>query len=80
MAALCQYSGYLEASGYERKAILQHFSSILGTSNKDLVLSSKVADCTFKCPLVTRIHPALPDIRNVMKKYSHVISELSIIF
>ena len=51
MAALGHYSGYLEASGYERKAILVHFSSILKTSNTDLVLSSKVADCSFKAKL-----------------------------
>ena len=74
LAALGHYSGYLEASGYERKSILVHFSSILKTSNTDLVLSSKLADCSFKCPLVTKMHPALPDIRAVMKKYSHVIS------
>ena len=44
------------------------------TSNKDLVQSSKVPDCSFKCPLVTKMHPALPDLRAVIKKYSHVIS------
>jgi hypothetical protein len=74
LAALNQYSGYLEASGYDRKAILSQFHSVMQTSNKDLVQSSKVADCSFKCPLVTKMHPALPDLRAVIKKYSHVIS------
>ena len=37
LTALNNYSGYLEASGYDRKAIMKHFHSIMDTSNKALV-------------------------------------------
>jgi hypothetical protein len=39
-----------------------------------MVQSSKVPVVSFKCSLVTKMLPALPDLRAVIKKYSHVIS------
>ena len=74
LTALNNYSGYLEASGYDRKAIMKHFHSIMDTSNKTLVSTVKVQDTSFKCPVVVKLHPALPDIRDVMRKFLPTLS------
>ena len=74
LTALNNYSGYLEASGYDRKAIMKHFHSIMDTSNQALVSTVKVQDSSFKCPLVVKMHPALPDIRDVMRKFLPTLS------
>ena len=74
LTALNNYSGYLEASGYDRKAIMKHFHSIMDTSNQALVSTVKVQDSSFKCSLVVKMHPALPDIRDVMRKFLPTLS------
>ena len=74
ISALNLYSGYLEASGYDRGAILQHFNAIVETSNEALIDSSRVPDSSFKCPLVIQIHPALPDLRAIIKKYQSILA------
>ena len=74
LTALNNYSGYIEASGYDRKAIMKHFHSIMDTSNQALVSTVKVQDSSFKCPLVVKMHPALPDIRDVMRKFLPTLS------
>ena len=67
-------TGYLEASGYDRGAFLQHFNAIGETSNETLISSSKVSDSSFKCPLVIQIHSALPDLRAIINKYQSTMT------
>ena len=68
-----QYSGFLEASGYDRGSIVKHFNNIRDTSNETLVSSSKQTDSSFKCPLVIQMHPALPDLRAIIIKYQAIL-------
>lgn len=74
LSALNKYGGYLEASGYDRGAIVQHFNSIRGIANEALVNSTKPSDSSFKCPLVIQMHPALPDLRNIINKFHSVLN------
>ena len=74
LLALNTYAGYLEASGYERKAIISHFSNILLVTNRSLAFNTKIVDNSFKVALVTKLHPALPNLNKIIDKFYPVIS------
>ena len=65
LSKLNTFSGYLEASGYEKSTIIRHFSDILMVSNRDVAFKIKELDTSFKLALVTKLHPALPNIGNI---------------
>ena len=73
LSALNNFSGYLVASGYNKSTILQHFTEILGTSNRSLVFRSKIVDTSFKIALVMDMHPALPNVQKLFDRYYPVI-------
>ena len=68
------FSGYLEASGYDKKTIIKHFSAISLVSNRSLAFQTKSVDSSFKIALVTRMHPALPDINKIFDQFYFIIS------
>ena len=74
LSALNHFSGYLEASGYDKKTIIKHFSAISLVSNRSLAFQTKAVDSSFKIALVTRMHPALPDINKIFDQFYFIIS------
>ena len=83
VVALNTFGGYLEASGYDRSAIIRYFSEIQSLSNRSLAFRVKEPDNSFKVALVTRLHPALPNFNKINDKFYHVIGNCpvsSIIF
>ena len=75
LAALNKFSGYLEASGYDKATTIRFFTNILAVSNRDLAFSSKELDISFKVALVTQIHPALPNIAKVIDQYYPLLKQ-----
>ena len=73
LVSLNTFSGYLEASGYDRGAIIQHFVDILQVSNRSLAFHTKEPDTHFKVALVTQLHPALPNLNKIFEKFYPVI-------
>ena len=65
LQSLNLFSGYLVASGYSKATVLRHFN----VSNRSLVFEKKVPDNSFKIALVTKMHPALPNINKIIDKF-----------
>ena len=63
------FSGYLEASGYDKRAIVIAFTDIMNVSNRTIAFKSKEPDTTFKVPLVTKLHPALPNLTKIFDQF-----------
>ena len=61
LVAFNNFSGYLEASGYDKTAIISFFTDMLKVSNKSVAFKTKEVDGSFKIPLLTKLHPALPN-------------------
>jgi hypothetical protein len=68
------FSGYLVSSGFDKATVIRHFTDILAVSNKSLVYRNKVPDTSFKIALVTKLHPALPNINKMFDRFYNVIS------
>ena len=73
LLALNNFSGYLEASGYDKAATLTFFTDILKISNRTLAFKIKEPDTSFKVPLVTKLHPALPNLAKMIDQFYPVI-------
>ena len=73
LRSLNLFSGYLVASGYNKATVLRHFNDIMTVSNRSLVFKKKVPDNSFKIALVTKMHPALPNINKIIDKFYTVI-------
>ena len=73
LRSLNLFSGYLVASGYNKATVLRHFNDIMAVSNRSLVFKKKVPDNCFKIALVTKMHPALPNINKIIDKFYTVI-------
>ena len=68
------YSGYLVASGYDKRTVITSFTDILSVSNRSLAFQTKEPDNSFKVALVTKMHPALPNINSFFDKFYSIIS------
>ena len=66
------------SSGYDRATIIRNFSEILQTSNKDIAFQVKPPDSSFKVALVTKLHPALPNLHKLLDRFYPVISTCSL--
>jgi predicted GIY-YIG superfamily endonuclease len=83
IAALNNFSGYLEASGYDKTTTISFFTDILKVSNMYLAFNIKEPDTTFKVPLVTKLHPALPNLAKIIDQFYPILKQCpvsSIIF
>ena len=67
------FSGYLIASGYDKQSVLQYFGEVLSVSNRSLVFKKKQVDTSFKIALVTKMHPALPNVNKIFDRYYPII-------
>ena len=74
LQSLGVYSGYLVASGFDKATVIKHFTDILSVSNRDLVFKTKEPDHSFKIALVTKMHPALPNINKIFDKFYSVVN------
>lgn len=73
LQSLNVFSGYLIASGYDKVTVLKHFGDIRAVSNRDLVFKKKQTDTSFKVALVTKMHPALPNMNKIFDRYYSLI-------
>ena len=73
LQSLDVYSGYLVASGFDKATVIRQFTDILSVSNKELVFKTKEPDHSFKIALVTKMHPALPNINKIFDKFYSVV-------
>ena len=73
LVALNTYSGYLEASGYDKTTIITYCTDIMKVSNRSLAFNIKELDTSFKVPLVTKLHPAIPNISKMIDQYYPII-------
>ena len=78
LKSLNLFSGYLVASGYDKATVIRHFNDILSVSNRSLVFKEKVPDNGFKIALVTKMHPALPNINKIFDKFYLIIRGCSL--
>ena len=74
LASLNKYSGYLVASGYDKLTVLKYFSDILSTSNRTIAFRVKEPDNSFKIAFTTKLHPALPNIRDIFERFYYILS------
>ena len=68
------YGGYLSSCGYDRTCIIRTFSEILLSTNREVAFRTKVPDDAFKVALVTKHHPALPNVTQLIDKFYPIIS------
>ena len=68
------YGGYLVASGYDRSCIIQSFTNILSVTNREIAFRNKVPDTEFKVALVTKHHPALPHLSQIIDEFYPIIN------
>ena len=83
LVALNNFSGYLEASGYDKATIITFFTDIMKVSNRHLAFNIKEQDSRFKIALVTKLHPALPNLAKMIDQFYPIIKNCpasSIIF
>ena len=74
LQSLDVYSGYLVASGFDKASVIRQFTDILSVSNRELVFKTKEPDHSFKIALVTKMHPALPNINKIFDKFYSVVN------
>ena len=75
LLAFNNFSGYLEASGYDKVSIISFFTDMLKVSNKSVAFKIKEPDCSFKIPLVTKLHPALPNPNKIFDQFYSIIND-----
>ena len=78
LQALGVYSGYLVSSGFDKTTVIKYFNDILTVTNRELVFKIKEPDNSFKIALVTKMHPALPNINKLFDRFYHVINSCPI--
>ena len=75
LLAFNNFSGYLEASGYDKASIISFFTDMLKVSNKSVAFKIKEPDGSFKIPLVTKLHPALPNPNKIFDQFYSIIND-----
>ena len=77
LISLNNFSGYLEASGYDKATIITYFTDIMKVSNRHLAFNIKEPDSSFKVALVTKLHPALPSLSKIIDQFYPIIKNCS---
>jgi hypothetical protein len=63
----------LESSGYNKATIITYFTDIMKVSNRTLAFNIKEPDTSFKVALVTKLHPALPQLSKMIDQFYPII-------
>ena len=75
LIAFINFSGYLQASGYDKTSIITFFTDMLKVSNRSVAFKIKEPDTSFKIPLVTKLHPALPNPNKIFDQFYSIIKD-----
>ena len=62
-----------------KATVLKHFGDVLTLSNCSLVFKQKKADTSFKLALMTKMHPALPNVNKIVYRYNSLIRSCPIL-
>ena len=78
LTSLNIFSGYLETSGYDKTTIITFFTNIMKVSNRSVAFKTKELDTSFTVPLVTKLHPALPNLSKIFDQFYPIIKDCPI--